>query len=136
MPEEKDGGHGVKRRGLPDLVWSTVVLQLVGLVFCGVVALVAWPFGWLPDPHYIALMTALFAVQPAGKLYREGPPRRLAAAAALFTLITVTLLVAATADWALAAAADHDLGFLTGFLVGTPVAAAVLAWFHNRANTA
>jgi hypothetical protein len=110
-----------------DVVWSTVVLQLVGLVFCGVVALVAWPFGWLPDPRYIALMTALFAAKPAGELYREGPPRRLAAAAALFAMITVALLVAATADWALPAAADHNLGFLTGFLVGTPVGAAVLA---------
>ncbi|MFB7738994.1 hypothetical protein ACFC08_32305 [Streptomyces sp. NPDC056112] len=136
MNDEKDGGNGASWRGLPDLVRSTVVLQLVGLAFCGGVALVAWPFGWLPDPQYIALITAMFAAKPAGELYRAGPPRRLAAAAALFALIAVALLVAATADWAFPVVADHDLGFLTGFLVGTPVGAAVLAWFYNRANVA
>ncbi|MFG3289599.1 hypothetical protein ACGF3G_12465 [Streptomyces sp. NPDC048179] len=136
MTDEMDGGNGAIRRGLSDLVWSTVVPQLVGLAFCGVVALVAWPFGCLPDPRYIALMTALFAAKPAGELYREGPPRRLGAVAALFALMTVALLVAATADWAFPAGADRALGFLAGFLVGTPVGAAVLAWFYNRANVA
>ena len=136
MTDEKDTGTGSRWRGASDLVRSTVLLQLVGLASCGVVALVAWPFGWLPDSQFIALMTALFAAKPAGDLYREGPPRRLAAAAALLALTTVGLLVAATADWAFPVVADHNLGFLTGFLVGTPVGAAVFAWFYNWANVA
>ncbi|MFD4760040.1 hypothetical protein ACFWOJ_14465 [Streptomyces sp. NPDC058439] len=136
MTDEKDSGDGAIRRRLSDLVWSTVVLQLVGLAFCGVVALVAWPFGWLPDSWYFASMALLFAARPATELYREGPPRRLAAAAALFALIAVALLVAATADWAFPAGAHRDLDFLAGILVGTPIGAAVLAWFYNRANVA
>ncbi len=136
VTEEKDGGSGAMRRGPADLVWSTVALQLAGLAFCGVVALIAWPFGWLPDSQYLALMSTMFAAQPAGELYRAGPPRRLAAVAALFTLMTVALLIAATAEWAFPVMAEHDLGFLAGFLVGTPVGVAVLAWFYNRGNVA
>ncbi len=136
MTDEKDTRTGPIWRGAPDLVRSTVVLQFVGLALCGVVALVAWPFGWLPDSHFIAVMTVLFAGKPAGDLYREGPPRRLAAAAALLALTTVGLFVAATADWAFPVVADHHLGFLAGFLVGTPVGAAVFGWFYSRANVA
>ncbi|MDQ0761984.1 hypothetical protein [Streptomyces canus] len=136
MTDEKGRGDGSIRRRPSDLVMATVVLELVGLALCGAIVLVAWPFGWLPDSHYVALMTAMFAAKPAGELYREGPPRRLAAAAALLSLITAALLVAAAADWVFPTAADHDLDFLAGFLIGTPVGAAVFAWFYNRANVA
>lgn len=103
----------------------------------GIVALVAWPFGWLPDPGLVGLMTSMVAVGPAAELFRAGqPPRLLAVAAALLTLATVTLLVAAAANRAFPALADPDVGFLIGYLVAAPVGVAVLAWLLGRAKAA
>ncbi|MGW7257396.1 hypothetical protein [Streptomyces sp. NPDC054834] len=137
MADEKDSGNGSIRERPWDLVVFTVLLELVGLAFFGVVTLLAWPFGWLPDPALGALTTGMIAVWPAVELYRaEKPPRRLAVVAAVLALATVTLLVVAAANWAFPALADSDVGILIGYVVAAPVGAAVLAWFLNRANVA
>ncbi|MER5433217.1 hypothetical protein [Streptomyces sp. NPDC002588] len=134
MADEKDSGNGSIRRRPWDLVVSTVLLELVGLAFSGLAILIAWPFGWLPDPTLVALPTGMLAIGPAAELYRAGPPRRRAVVAAVLALATVTLLVAAATNWALPALTDPNVHILIGYLVAAPVAAAVLAWFLNRAN--
>ena len=136
MADEKDRGNGTIRSGPWDPVVSTVVLEMVGLGFSGIVALLAWPFGWLPDPALVAFMTGMFAVWPAAELYRAGPPRRLAVVAALLALATVTLLVAAAVNWAFPAPDDPGVGLLVGVLAAAPLGVAVLAWLLNRANAA
>ncbi|WRZ88292.1 hypothetical protein OHB54_04055 [Streptomyces sp. NBC_01007] len=140
MAEEKDSGNGSIRRRPWDLVWDlvveTVLLELVGLAFFGVATLLAWSFGWLPDYSLAVLPAGMLAGRPAVDLYRAGPPRRLAIVAAVLALATVTLLVAAAANWALPALADSGVGILIGCLVAIPVGAAVLAWCLNRANVA
>lgn len=116
---------------------ATVALELVGLAVSGLVALVGWPFGWLPDTGLVILVTGLIAIGPAAELYRRaGPPRRLAVVAALLALATVRLLVAAAVNWAFPALADPGVGSLVGYLVALPIGVAVLAWFLTRANVA
>jgi hypothetical protein len=114
---------------------STVALELAGLAICGLIALVGWPFGWLPDTGFISLVTGVFAIGPGVELYRgAGPPRRLAVVAALLALATVRLLVAAAVNWAFPTLADPGVGTLVGYLVALPIGVAVLAWFLTRAN--
>ncbi|MGW7613749.1 hypothetical protein ACWGKW_42285 [Streptomyces sp. NPDC054766] len=142
MADEKDSGNGSIRRRPWDLVWDlvveTVLLELGGLALFGVVALLAWPFVGLPDSATLAtgMLVTGPAVWPAVELYRAGPPRRLAVVAAVLALVTVTLLVAAAANWALPALADSEVGIFIGYLVAIPVGAAVFAWCLNRANVA
>ncbi|MET9915229.1 hypothetical protein ABZZ74_52940 [Streptomyces sp. NPDC006476] len=136
MADEKDSANSSIRRQPWELVVSTIVSELFGLAFCGVAALVFWPFGWLPDPVFYLGMPAMFAAGPVGDMYRTGPPRRLAAVAVFLMTMTVALLFGATADWAFPPLADHDVGLFAGFLVSAPVGAGVFAWFSNRANVA
>ena len=118
-------------------VASTALLELVALAFFGLVALMAWPLGWRLDPTLVALTTSLVAIGPSADLYHAGgPPRRLAVATALTALATVTLLVAATANWAVPALAGTGVGFAVGCLVGVPVGVGVLAWSLGRAKAA
>ncbi|MGW1778147.1 hypothetical protein ACWCQQ_03270 [Streptomyces sp. NPDC002143] len=132
--EEEDSGNDPVRRRPWDLAVSTVLMELVGLAFAGIVTLVTWPFGWLPDPGLILFTTGMFAVWPAAESYRAGPPRRRAVVAALLTLVTATLLGAAAVNWAFPALDDADIGILVGSLVAVPVSAAVLAWSLNGAT--
>ncbi|MFE5029509.1 hypothetical protein ACFRAO_41040 [Streptomyces sp. NPDC056656] len=114
---------------------STVALELAGLAISGLIALVGWPFGWLPDTGFIGLVTGVFAIGPGVELYRgAGPPRRLAVVAALLALATARLLVAAAVNWAFPALVDPGVGVLVGYLVALPTGVAVLAWFLTRAN--
>ncbi|MER5400254.1 hypothetical protein [Streptomyces sp. NPDC002599] len=140
MADEEDSGNGSIQRGPWDLVWDlvveTVFLELVGLAFFGVGTLLAWLFGWPPEFGLAALLAGMLGGRPAVDLYRAGPPRRLAIVAAVLALATVTLLVAAAANWAFPALADSGAGISIGFLVAIPVSAAVLAWCLNRANVA
>ncbi|MFI0960679.1 hypothetical protein ACH4S8_04580 [Streptomyces sp. NPDC021080] len=141
MADEKNSGNGSIRRRPWDLVWDlvveTVLLELSGLAVFGVFTLLAWPFGWPPDPGLAALPTSMLAGWPAVESYRAGPPpRRLAVVAAVLALATVTLLVAAAANWAFPALADSDVGIVIGYLVAIPVGAGVFAWCLNRANVA
>jgi hypothetical protein len=135
VADEKDSANGSVRRGSWDPVLTTVQLELFGLSFSGIVALVGWPFGWLPDPGLVGLMTGMTAASPAVELYRAGAPRRLAVVAALLTLGTVTLLVAAAANRVFPALDDPDVGILIGFLVAGPAAVAVLARLLDRSDT-
>ncbi|MGW2567385.1 hypothetical protein [Streptomyces sp. NPDC001537] len=135
MADEKDSGSGSIRRPSWDPVVFTVALELVGLAVCGLVALVGWPFGWLPDTGFVSLVTGLIAIGPAAELYQgASPPRRLAVVGALLALATVGLLVAAVVNWAFPAPADPGVGILIGQLVALPIGVAVLAWFLSRAN--
>ncbi|MEU0781701.1 hypothetical protein ABZ341_08950 [Streptomyces sp. NPDC006173] len=138
MADEKNSGSGsIRRPSWNHPVVSTVALELGGLTFSGLVALVGWPFGWLPDTDFVLLVTGLIAIGPAAELYSgAGPPRRLAVVAALLALATVRLLVAAAVNWALPALADPGIGVLVGYLVALPIGVAVLAWFLTRANVA
>ncbi|MFE1849478.1 hypothetical protein ACFYYI_17490 [Streptomyces sp. NPDC002387] len=138
MADEEDSGSGsIRRPSWDHPVVSTVALELGGLAVSGLVALVGWPFGWLPDTGFVLLVTGLIAIGPAAELYRgAGPPRRLAVVAALLALATVRLLVAAAVNWAFPALADSGVGILVGYLVALPVGVAVLAWFLTRANVA
>ena len=137
VAEEKDSGSGSIRRPSWDPVVFTVELELVGLAVCGLVALVGWPFGWLPDTGFVLLVTGLIAIGPAAELYRgAGPPRRLAVVAALLALATVRLLVTAVVNWAFPALADPGVGILVGYLLALPTGVAVLASFLTRANVA
>lgn len=116
---------------------ATVALELGGLAVSGLVALVGWPFGWLPDTGFVLIVTGFIAFGPAAELYRgAGPRRRLAVVAALLALATVSLLVAAAVNWAFPALADPGVGILVGYLVALPIGVAVLAWFLTRANVA
>lgn len=115
---------------------STVVSELFGLVVCGVVTLVFWPLGWLPDSAFFFGVPVMFAAGPVSALYRAGPPRRLAAVAAFLATLTVTLLLGIAAGRAFPPLADQDVGSLAGFLIGAPVGAGVFVWLSNRANVA
>lgn len=135
VADVKDSGSGSVRRRLWEPVVFTVALELGGLAVSGLVALVGWPFGWLPDVGFVGLVTGLIAIGPAAELYSGAePPRRLAVVAALLALATVRLLVAAGVNWAFPALADPGVGVLVGYLVGLPVGVAVMAWFLTRAN--
>ncbi|MEU6550410.1 hypothetical protein ABZ915_08990 [Streptomyces sp. NPDC046915] len=134
MADEEDSGNGSVRGRPWDLVVSTVMLELVGLAFAGILTLLAWPFGWLPDPGLVALVTTMCAFGPAVESYRAGPPRRLAVVAALLAPATVALLLDAAANWAFPTLTGPDVGLLVGYLLAAPVGVAVLAWFLNRAN--
>ncbi|WP_405893397.1 hypothetical protein OG272_13435 [Streptomyces sp. NBC_00104] len=115
---------------------TTVQLELVGLAFSGLVALAGWPFGWLPDPGLVALMTGITASGPAAELYRAGrPPRRRAVVSALLAPAAVTPLVAAATNWALPAAADPGIGLVVGYVVALPVGVAVLDRLLGGAKT-
>ncbi|MGW0941194.1 hypothetical protein ACWD4O_01390 [Streptomyces sp. NPDC002623] len=132
--EEVDSGAGPVRPRPWDLAVSTVLMELVGLAFAGIVTLVTWPFGWLPDPGLLLFTTGMFAVWPAAESYRAGPPRRRAIGIALLTLVTATLLGAAAVNWAFPALDDADIGILVGSLLAAPVGAAVLARSLNGAT--
>ncbi|MFI6875318.1 hypothetical protein ACIBL6_17955 [Streptomyces sp. NPDC050400] len=137
MADEKDSGSGSIRRRWWDPAVSTVALELAGLGISGLVALVGWPFGWLPDTGFVGIVTGVFAVGPAAELYSgAGPPRRLAAVAALLALVAVRLGVAAALNWAFPALVDPGVGALVGYLFALPAGVAVLAWFLARANVA
>lgn len=138
----EDGGNGSARRRSwaaavsSEPVASTVLLELAGLALYGAVALVGWFFGWLPDSHLAALTSSMAAVGPAAELYRAGrPPRRFAVAAALATLVTVSLLGAAATHWALPAVADGGIGLLVGYLVALPAGITVLARYLDVPDT-
>ncbi|MFC9530150.1 MULTISPECIES: hypothetical protein [unclassified Streptomyces] len=138
MADEEDSGSGsIRRPSWDHPVVATVAAELGGLAVSGLVALVGWPFGWLPDTGFVLIVTGFIAFEPAAELYRgAGPPRRLAVVAALLALATVSLLVAAAVNWAFPALADPGVGILVGYLVALPIAVAVLAWFLTRANNA
>ncbi|MFD5520867.1 hypothetical protein [Streptomyces sp. NPDC127066] len=142
MADEKDSGNGSIQRRPWDPVWDlvveTVLLELSCLALLGVLTLLAWPFWGPPDSDTLAmgLIVAGPAVWPAIELYRAGPPRRLAIVAAVLALATVTLLVAAAANWAFPALADSGAPISIGFLVAIPVGATVFAWCLNKANIA
>ncbi|MEV6196547.1 hypothetical protein AB0M19_29580 [Streptomyces sp. NPDC051920] len=138
MADEEESGSG----SIPGPSWdrpvvATVALELGGLAVSGLIALVGWPFGWLPDPSLVGLVTGLIAIGPAAELYRgAGPPRRLAVVAALLALATVRLVVTPAVNWVFPALADPDVGSLVGYLVALPIGVAVLARFLTRANAA
>ncbi|MGV9703076.1 hypothetical protein [Streptomyces sp. NPDC003483] len=138
MADEKDSASGSIRRPSWDRpVSATVALELGGLAVSGLIALVGWPFGWLPDTTLVGIVTGLIAIGPAAELYRgAGPPRRLAVVAALLALVAVRLLVAAVVNWAFPAQVDPGVGTLISYLVALPIGVAVLAWFLTRANVA
>ncbi|GGX20582.1 hypothetical protein [Streptomyces chartreusis] len=138
VADEKDSGSGsIRHPSWNRPVVATVALELAGLAVSGLVALVGWPFGWLPDTSLVGLVTGLMAIGPAAELYRgASPPRRLAVVAALLALVAVRLLVTATVNWAFPALADPGVGILVGYLVALPVGVAVLARFLTRANVA
>uniref|UniRef100_UPI000AA6AEC3 hypothetical protein n=1 Tax=Streptomyces torulosus TaxID=68276 RepID=UPI000AA6AEC3 len=93
-----------------------------------------WPFGVLPDPGLVALMTTLAALGPAAELYRAGArPRGAAVIAALLALATVTVLVAALVTWAFPAlTASRGAALAVGHLVAPPAGVAVPARFLGR----
>lgn len=127
---------GSVRRSWWDPVLSTVGLELAALAVCGVMVLVGWPFGWLPDTEVVGFVTFVFTTGPAAELYREAAPtRRLAAVVALLALVTAWLLVVAIADWAFPALVDRGVGALVAYLVAAPIGVAVFSWFLTEANT-
>ncbi|MEV1065290.1 hypothetical protein [Streptomyces sp. NPDC050263] len=132
MADDEDSGNHPAPHRPWDVVVSTVGMELLGLAFAGVVTLVTWPFGWLPDPGLVFMMAAMFAVWPAAEAYRAGPRRRSAVVVALLALVTTTLLGAAAVNWAFPPPVDADVGILVGSLVAVPVGAAVLAWSLDR----
>ncbi|MFE1953689.1 hypothetical protein ACFW9D_24850 [Streptomyces sp. NPDC059524] len=135
MADEENAASGSVRRSWWDPVKSTVGLELAALAACGVMGLVGWPFGWLPDTDVAVVVTFVFTVEPPAELYRAaGPPRRLAAVAALLALVTAWLLVTAVLNWAFPALVDPGVGALVSYLVAVPVGVAVLAWFLIGAN--
>ncbi|MEV6384743.1 hypothetical protein AB0M31_35665 [Streptomyces sp. NPDC051773] len=132
--DAQDGGDGAVPRPswrsvvASEPVVTTVLLEGVGLVLAGLVVLVGWPFGWLPDPGLFASVVAMTSLGPAVELFGAGrPPRGLAAAAAFLALGAVALPVAAATNWALPPAADQGIGLVVGYLVGMPAGVAVLA---------
>ncbi|MEU5277102.1 hypothetical protein AB0G87_11880 [Streptomyces asoensis] len=134
MADGSDSANGADGRRPWDVVVSTVADELVGLAFCGVVALLTWPFGWLPDPALVAFAAGVFAVRPAAERYRAGPRRRSAVVVAVLGVAVVTLLVAAAAGLLLPPSAGRGVGLLVGFVVAAPVGAAVLARLLDRAD--
>ncbi|MBO1332680.1 hypothetical protein [Streptomyces sp. VRA16 Mangrove soil] len=138
MADEQDSGSdSIQHPSWERPVVATIALELAGLAVCGLIALAGWPFGWRPDTDLVGFVTVLIAIGPAAELYSGAPPpRRLAVAAGLVALATVTLLVTAAVNWAFPTPADPGVGILAGYLVALPVGVAVLAWFLTRANAA
>ncbi|WP_328826145.1 hypothetical protein OHT77_01900 [Streptomyces sp. NBC_00252] len=136
MADEKvSASDSIRRPSWDHPVVATIALELGGLTCSGLIALMGWPFGWLPDSDFLLIETGLIAIGPAAKLYsRAGPPRRLAVVAALLALAAVRLLVAAAVNWAFPALTDPGVAVLVGYLVALPVGVAVLARFLTRAN--
>ncbi|MDW8807518.1 hypothetical protein P1P68_22695 [Streptomyces scabiei] len=105
---------------------STVPPELVGGLAAGLIAVVGWPFGWLPDPGLLALTPSIPAWQPSAEPYRAArPPRGRATAAAFLTPATVSLLPASAVHRALPATADPGIGLLVGYPLAIPVGATV-----------
>ncbi|MFF5358688.1 hypothetical protein ACFY4I_04690 [Streptomyces scabiei] len=139
--EDVEGGGGAARPRSwraavsSQTVASTVLLELVGAVVAGLIALAGWPFGWLPDPGLLALTLSIPAWQPSAEPYRDArSPRGRAPAAAFLTLATVSLLSAAAVNGALPATADPDIGLLAGYVLAISVAATVLVRFLGTAE--
>ncbi|MFE5685088.1 hypothetical protein [Streptomyces sp. NPDC056512] len=138
MADEEDSGSGsIRPPSWDHPIVATVALELGGLAVSGLVALVGWPFGWLPDTDVVLFVTGFIAIGPAAELYSgAGPPRRLAVVAALLALAAVRLLVAAAVNWAFPGLVDPGVAVLAGYLVALPIGVAVLARFLTRANGA
>ncbi|MEV6210703.1 hypothetical protein [Kitasatospora sp. NPDC051914] len=112
------------------LVLSTIILQGIALSLWAVIALAAWPFGLWPGYTPAAMTTVMFGGHPSAELYRAAPPRRRPAAVlALAVLVASGVLTSTVTELLLPGRYDaEELGHLIGFLVGTPVGAAVFSW--------
>lgn len=118
-----------------ETVASTVLLELAGAVVAGLIALVGWRFGWLPDPGLLAAVLSMPAWQPSAELCRKArPPRGRALTAAFLTPATVWLLSAAAVNGALPATADPGIGLLVGYALAIPACATVLVRFLGTAE--
>ncbi|MFI2298600.1 hypothetical protein ACH5AL_07140 [Actinacidiphila glaucinigra] len=103
-----------------------------GLLGTGLLALVAWPLGWLPDGFGPVSVGAVAAAggRRLGDLYRKRPPgRRSAVAAALLVMSASAVAGSAATSWISPSA--EDLGFTLGALAGLPLGAAA---FVGRIN--
>ncbi|WP_406265754.1 hypothetical protein OH779_18655 [Actinacidiphila glaucinigra] len=114
-----------------DAAAETVRDMAFGLLGMGLLALVAWPLGWLPDGFGPVSVGAVAAGgRRLGDLYRKRPlGRRSAVAAALLVMSASAVAGSAAISWISPSA--EDLGFTLGTLTGLPLGAAA---FVGRIN--
>ncbi len=135
VKSRKNEENGSVRRQPWDLFIGTLLAELFGLAWLGVIALVAWPLGGLTYVENFGVMAVVgYALEPMTQLYRSRPPRRhVALIAALLPLVAATLL---THEFAPSPLADHDLDLFAGGLIALPISTAVFSWVVTRANVA
>ncbi|MEU1538239.1 hypothetical protein ABZ461_08940 [Actinacidiphila glaucinigra] len=120
---------------MPGRPWDAAAETARDMAFAllgmGLLALAAWPLGWLPDGFGPASVSAVAAGgRRLGDLYRKRPPgRRSAVAAALLVMSASAVAGSAATSWISPSA--EDLGFTLGTLAGLPLGAAV---FVGRIN--
>lgn len=110
------------------------------MAFCllamGVLALVAWPLGRLPDgPNPVCAAAVAAGGRPVGGLYRTRPVGRRSAAVAMLLAMSA-LAVAGSAATAWVSPSAEDLGVGVGALVGVPLGAAAFTWRADRTGRA
>ncbi|MEU0187071.1 hypothetical protein ABZ312_38855 [Streptomyces sp. NPDC006207] len=129
-------GAGPIRRRPWDVAAETAWGMLLCLVPLGLLALVAWPLGWLPDSlSPVCTAVVVGGGRPVADLYRAQPPgRRSGVVAILFTMVALAAAGSAAASWISPSA--EDLGFNLGALMGLPLGAAVFVWRINRSSRA
>ncbi|MFI8180806.1 hypothetical protein OG539_19480 [Actinacidiphila glaucinigra] len=131
-----ENAAGAMRRRPWDVAAQTAQDMALCLLGMGLLALIAWPLGWLPDgfgPLSVAAVAA--GGRPLGDLYRTRPPgRRSAVAAALLIMLASAVAGSAATSWISPSA--EDLGFTLGALVGLPLGAAAFVGRINRRGRA
>ncbi|WUD77492.1 hypothetical protein OG937_40175 [Streptomyces sp. NBC_00510] len=116
--------------------WAVAAETLRNMLFClvplGLLALAAWPLGWLPDsPGPVFAAAIAGGSRPIADLYRARPAgRRSAVAMTLFAVVGLPVAGGAIASWMSPSA--EDLGFALGTVVGLPLGAAVFVWRINH----
>ncbi|MGI5254741.1 hypothetical protein [Actinacidiphila glaucinigra] len=133
MKSEPHDTSGPGRRRPGQAAALTAWLTVIGLMVMGVLALLLWPFGLLPDVSLLPVGTALIAGGGVVGSDRERPRRWVPAAAAGICVVAATATLGATVA-RLVSPPAADLGPHVGIILGFPPAAAVFTWVGNLGN--
>ncbi|MFJ4985235.1 hypothetical protein ACIP9H_15680 [Streptomyces sp. NPDC088732] len=127
-------GTGPTRRRPWEVAAESATGMLWSLLFLGLLALVAWPLGWLPDDLGLMCMAAVGGGSgPVADLYRTRPAGRRSGVAAIFlTMLASAGAGSAAASWVSPSA--EDLGFILGAVMGLPLGAAFFVWWINHVS--
>lgn len=133
MKSEPHDTSGPGRRRPGQAAALTAWLTVLALMVMGVLALLLWPFGLLPDVSLLTVGTALIAGGGVVGSDRERPRRWGPAAAAGICVMAATATFGVTVA-RLVSPSAADLGLYVGIVLGFPPTAAVFTWVGNRGN--